>query len=69
LSQDKNSYVRCCVVANSSTKPETLDALSRDADSSVRYRVAENPNCSERAYKYIMGLKLLRDLQEALEGR
>ena len=49
---------------NLNTKPEILDVLSRDEYFSVRHWVAEHPNCSERAYKYIMGLELLNSLSE-----
>jgi len=44
--------------------PNVLDELSQDEDSDVRRCVARNPNCSERAYKYIKGLEILESLSE-----
>jgi len=38
--------------------------LSQDKNWVVRYWVSLNPNCSERAYKYIKGLELLESLSE-----
>ena len=52
------------LASNPNTNPETLDTLSQDKDSVVRLWVAENPNCSERAYKYIKGLEILKSLSE-----
>ena len=64
LSRDEYYGVRGCVTLNHNTKTETLDVLSRDKSPYVRCLVAENPNCPERAYKYIKGLEILKSLSK-----
>jgi hypothetical protein len=40
-------------LAQTTIDPEILDELSRDEDSGVRWRVAENPNTSPETLDYL----------------